>query len=142
MEFKSQLPASKVVTDLTIGSLVMFRYDAKTANKLPFYDKCPLVLIVAEENEIFFGTNIHYYKPNERVGIVDYLREDLENGGSDYMGFLFGSAGFHKYLKSNVRSLFLEVAAEEWGKASLLPAEEFVRSLGGVEVPITGRSVY
>ena len=142
MEFKSQLPKSKVVTDLTIGNLVMFRYNAKTARDLPFYDRSPLVLVVAEENEIFYGTNIHYYKPKERVGIVEYLREDIQSGGEDYMGFLFGSAGFHKYLKSYVRSLFLEVAAEEWGKASLLPAEEFVRNLGGVEVPISGRSVY
>ena len=142
MEFKSQLPKSKVVTDLTIGNLVMFRYNAKTARDLPFYDRSPLVLVVAEENEIFYGTNIHYYKPKERVGIVEYLREDIQSGGEDYMGFLFGSAGFHKYLKSYVRSLFLEVAAEEWGKASLLPAEEFVRNLGGVEVPISGRSIY
>lgn len=130
------------MTDLTIGNLVMFRYNAKTARDLPFYDRSPLVLVVAEENEIFYGTNIHYYKPKERVGIVEYLREDIQSGGEDYMGFLFGSAGFHKYLKSYVRSLFLEVAAEEWGKASLLPAEEFVRNLGGVEVPISGRSVY
>jgi len=142
LEFKSQLPKSKVVTDLTIGNLVMFRYNAKTARDLPFYDRSPLVLVVAEENEIFYGTNIHYYKPKERVGIVEYLREDIQSGGEDYMGFLFGSAGFHKYLKSYVRSLFLEVAAEEWGKASLLPAEEFVRNLGGVEVPISGRSIY
>lgn len=142
MEFKSQLPKSKVVTDLTVGNLVMFRYNAKTARDLPFYDRSPLVLVVAEENEIFYGTNIHYYKPKERVGIVEYLREDIQSGGEDYMGFLFGSAGFHKYLKSYVRSLFLEVAAEEWGKASLLPAEEFVRNLGGVEVPISGRSIY
>lgn len=142
MEFKSQLPKSKVVTDLTIGNLVMFRYNAKTARDLPFYDRNPLVLVVAEENEVFYGTNIHYYKPKERVGIVEYLREDIQSGGEDYMGFLFGSAGFHKYLKSYVRSLFLEVAAEEWGKASLLPAEEFVRNLGGVEVPISGRSIY
>ena len=130
------------MTDLTIGNLVMFRYNAKTARDLPFYDRSPLVLVVAEENEIFYGTNIHYYKPKERVGIVEYLREDIQSGGEDYMGFLFGSAGFHKYLKSYVRSLFLEVAAEEWGKASLLPAEEFVRNLGGVEVPISGRSIY
>ena len=142
MEFKSQLPKSKVVTDLTVGNLVMFRYNAKTARDLPFYDRSPLVLVVAEEDEIFYGTNIHYYKPKERVGIVEYLREDIQSGGEDYMGFLFGSAGFHKYLKSYVRSLFLEVAAEEWGKASLLPAEEFVRNLGGVEVPISGRSIY
>ena len=142
MEFKSQLPKSKVVTDLTVGNLVMFRYNAKTARDLPFYDRSPLVLVVAEENEIFYGTNIHYYKPKERVGIVEYVREIQESGSSDFRGFLFGSAGFHKYLKSYVRSLFLEVAAEEWGKASLLPAEEFVRNLGGVEVPISGRSIY
>ena len=142
MEFKSQLPNSKVVTDLTMGSLVMFRYDAKTAKDLPFYDRCPLVLLVAEENEVFFGTNIHYYKPKERVGIVDYIREIQETGVGDYKGFLFGSAGFHKYLKSYVRSLFLEVAASEWEKASLLPAEEFVRNLGGVEVPVSGNRIY
>ena len=131
-----------MTSDIKVGNLMMFRYEAKTAQELPYYDKCPLVVMVLEENEVFFGTNIHYYKPKERVGIVDYIREIQETGVGDYKGFLFGSAGFHKYLKSYVRSLFLEVAASEWEKASLLPAEEFVRNLGGVEVPVSGNRIY
>ncbi len=142
MEFKSQLPESEMTSDITVGNLMMFRYEAKTAQELPYYDKSPLVVMVLEENEVFFGTNIHYYKPKDRVGIIEYIREIKESGVGDYKGFLFGSAGFHKYLKSNVRSLFLDVAASEWEKAALLPAEEFVRNLGGAEISISGRSIY
>ena len=130
------------MTDLTIGNLVMFRYNAKTARDLPFYDRSPLVLVVAEENEIFYGTNIHYYKPKERVGIVEYLREDIQSGGEDYMGFLFGSAGFHKYLKSEVESPFLDIPMEEWELAIALPTEDFVRTFRGTEVPVSNRSMW
>lgn len=142
MEYKSRFPKSKIVAVPEVGHLVMFRYEAKTAEKLRFYDKNPLVLVVLNENEMFYGTNLHYYNPKSRLGIIQMIQEMQESGNQTWEKFLFGSTGFHKYLKSEVRSLFLDVAQEEWEAASLLPAEEFVRNLGGAEVPVSNRSVY
>ena len=45
--------------------------------------------------------------------------------------------GYHKYLKSYVQTLFLDIAMEEWETAFNLPIEEFVRDLGSIEIPVS-----
>lgn len=50
--------------------------------------------------------------------------------------------GFHKYLKSYVRSPFLTIATEEWDKAVNLDSEKFVRDFGSVEIDIDPDTVY
>lgn len=86
--------------------------------------------------------NLHYYPPKQRLGVVDMLTEAQNSGVQNWEEFLFGSAGFHKYLKSEVASSFIDIAMEEWQAASLLPAEEFVRSFRGAEVPVSPRSIW
>lgn len=50
--------------------------------------------------------------------------------------------GAHKYLLSEVRSPYLILAQQEWQTMCLLPVEEFVRDLGGVEIPIPSNKVW
>jgi len=142
LEFSSLLPKSDTTGYLEPGMLVMFRYHAKTAEKLRHYDKNPLVMIVENENELFYGTNLHYYRPNERLGMLSTIKDMIEEGNGDWMSYLFGSKGFHKYLKSEVQSNFLNVNPLEWGIASQLPVEEFVRHLGGVEMSVNPKGIY
>ncbi len=44
--------------------------------------------------------------------------------------------GYHKYLYGYVRSNFSEVPMSDWEKAFSLSLSEFVRVLGGIEVPV------
>ena len=141
MEYKSQFPKSKITSIPAVGHLMLFRYRAVTAEKR-FYDKNPLCFIVLDQNELFYGLNLHYYSPNQRLGMVEMLQEAQGSGVQNWEEFLFGSRGFHKYLKSEVASSFIDIAMEEWQAASLLPAEEFVRSFRGAEVPVSARSVW
>ena len=141
MEYKSQFPKSKITSIPVVGHLMLFRYRAKTAEKR-VYDKNPLSYIVLNENEFFYGLNLHYYAPSQRMGMVQMLIEGQESGVQNWETFLFGSRGFHKYLKSEVASNFLDIAMEEWQSASILPAEEFVRSFRGSEVPVSSRSIW
>jgi len=141
LEYKSQFPESEITSIVKVGHLMMFRYEAVTANKRA-YDRNPLCYIVIDEDEIFYGMNLHYYKPSDRLAIVEMLRETEQSDNQNWESFFFGSKGFHKYLKNEVESNFIDIAPTEWGKAVELPAAEFVRSFRGTEMPVNPRSIW
>ena len=45
--------------------------------------------------------------------------------------------GYHKYLRSYVDSIFLDLAMEEWKTAMEMNLQEFVRDLGSVELDVS-----
>jgi hypothetical protein len=114
-------------------SLMLWEYRAKWRRQLPFYDKYPLAYILDFQPNYFFAINLHYYSPEERIGIANSL---AENKIPKF------TKGAHKYLLSEVRSPFLDFATPEWNTICLLPIEEFVRDLGGVEIPIPSEKVW
>lgn len=114
-------------------NLMFYKYKAKTRRDLPFYDKYPLSFVLEIDARSFFAVNLHYYSPEERMGIVASLAEDK---------IPKFRKGAHKYLLSEVRSPFLDFATPEWNTICLLPIEEFVRDLGGVEIPIPSEKVW
>ena len=140
MEYKSKFPKSKITSIPEVGHLMLFRYRAVTSDKR-FYDKNPLCFIVLNLNEVFYGMNLHYYPRNQRMSVISMLQEAQSSGVQNWEEFLFGSTGFHKYLKTEVESNFIDIAMEEWQAASVLPAEEFVRSFRGTEVAVDPRGV-
>ena len=114
-------------------NLMFYQYEAKTRQDLPFYDKYPLAFVLETDNRSFFAVNLHYYSPEERMGLVASLAEDK---------IPKFRKGAHKYLLSEVRSPYLILAQPEWQTMCLLPVEEFVRDLGGVEIPIKSEKVW
>ena len=112
---------------------MLFQYGAKTAEKLRYYDRNPLCYIIASQSNVFWGVNLHYYAPDEREMIMEWIDEanpaELPKG-------------YHKYLKSYVDTLFLDIAMEEWETAFNLPIEEFIRDLGSVEIPVSKTRVW
>jgi hypothetical protein len=114
-------------------SLMFYEYRAKWRRDLPFYDKYPLTYILDFQPNYFFGVNLHYYSPEERVGIARSLAENK---------IPRFTKGAHKYLLTEVRSPFLDFDTREWDTVCLLPVEEFVRDLGGVEIPIPSDIVW
>jgi hypothetical protein len=116
-----------------IFSLMLYGYKAKYREELPFYDKYPLAFVLDVQPKSFFAINLHYYTPSQRIGIVQNLAENkiprFEKGA-------------HKYLLSEVRTPYLHLAQQEWETICILPLEEFVMDLGGVEVPIPSNKVW
>ena len=116
-----------------IFSLMLYGYKAKYREELPFYDKYPLAFVLDVQPKSFFAINLHYYTPSQRIGIVQNLAENkiprFEKGA-------------HKYLLSEVRTPYLHLAQQEWETICMLPLEEFVMDLGGVEVPIPSNKVW
>ena len=128
MEYKNVFPKSTTTGSPAPGHLMLFQYGAKTANRLRYYDRNPLCYITASQGNIFWGVNLHYYAPDEREMILEWCDE---SNPSEL------PKGYHKYLRSYVDSIFLDLAMEEWKTAMEMNLQEFVRDLGSVELDIS-----
>jgi len=123
-----------------IGRMYFYFYDPKTKDKLQYYDRFPLVLPIEQYSDGFLGLNLHYIHPKQRIILLDKLSEFANNSKYDkttklrlsYAALSAASRAFEatpcikRYLYSHVESRFLEISADEWDIAALLPMESFV----------------
>ena len=114
------------------GHLYMFEYSARS-KYLPYYDRFPLVYVVKSEKNQFWGANLHYLKPKKRIVATSKLMQ----GRID-----FPKSCFHKYIQQHVEGLMIDLAASEWDTAILLPTEDFVKDVNGLQFPIQKEDVW
>jgi len=124
----------------TIGKMYFYFYDPKTKEKMKYYDRFPLVIPIERYNDGFLGLNLHYIHPKYRMTMLDKLSATASNSSYDektklrisYQYLTAASKVFEatpcikRYLFSQIESRFLEISADEWDIAALLPMESFV----------------
>ena len=115
-----------------IGEVLLYQYSAKYAEQLPFYDRNPMTYIVAMENNAFYGVNLHYTKPSNRSGVLDYILADEDYTKLD---------GFNKYLRSYVQGMFLQLKGDDVDKALGMRLEQFVKDVGSIELPMSNQKI-
>lgn len=106
------------------GHLCFFEYKAETPS-LPYYDKYPLVYVLSVSGSEFYGANLHYLNYKKRLIVISKLKEGLIDIPKKIL---------HKYLNKRCKSLFLDLAKQEWTTASNLPVEDFVLMKGGGKI--------
>jgi len=123
-----------------IGKMYFYFYDPKTKDTMPYYDRFPLVIPIESYNDGFLGLNLHYIAPKYRMTLLDKLSVTASNERYDektklrlnYRYLSKASRIFEatpcikRYLFSQIQSRFLEITADEWDIAALLPMESFV----------------
>ena len=123
-----------------IGKMYFYYYDPKTKDKMPYYDRFPLVIPVEQYPDGFLGLNLHYIHPKQRMILLDKLSETTNNDKYDkttklrisYEYLAASTKAFEaqpcikRYLYNHIDSRFLEISADEWDIAALLPVETFV----------------
>lgn len=123
-----------------IGKMYFYFYDPKTKDSMPYYDRFPLVIPIERYPDGFLGLNLHYIHPRQRITLLDKLSETASNNRFDentklrlnYEYLTAASTAFEampcikRYLFTNIQSRFLEITADEWDIAALLPTETFV----------------
>jgi hypothetical protein len=124
-----------------IGRMYFYFYDPKLKDSLPYYDRFPLVIPIKRLPDGFIGINLHYISPKYRIILLDKLSTILNNHEYDETTRLKISYEYLKnasrifeatpcikrYLFSYVQSRFLEITADEWDIAALLPVEQFMK---------------
>ena len=122
-----------------LGKMYFYYYDPKTKENLQYWDKFPLVIPIETYRDGFLGLNLHYISPKQRLVLLDALSEFANNSKYDETTRLrltynnlknLGKAYrakpcIKKYLFKHVESRFLEISANEWDIAVLLPFQNF-----------------
>jgi len=130
----------RLKTTSLIGKMYFYYYDPKGKDTLPYYDRFPLVIPIEKYPDGFLGLNLHYIHPKYRITLLDKLVEVASNRNYNeqtklrisYRYLRASSKIFEatpcikRYLFSHVQSRFLEIQADEWDIAALLPMESFV----------------
>jgi hypothetical protein len=123
-----------------IGKMYFYFYDPKTKDTMPYYDRFPLVIPIERYNDGFLGLNLHYIHPKYRMILLDKLSDTMSNDTYDdktklkinYRYLAAASRIFEanpcikRYLFTQIESRFLEITADEWDIAAMLPVESFV----------------
>lgn len=133
---------SRLVSNPILGSMYMFFYYPKHAEKLPYYDTFPLVFPFEKADGGFLGLNMHYLPPQLRANLMDGLYEYANNTKYNERTKLQLNYGLMKkvakismfepcvkrYLKFQMRSKFMYIAPNEWDIALFLPTERFQKA--------------
>jgi hypothetical protein len=123
-----------------IGKMYFYYYDPKTKDSMPYYDRFPLVIPIEQYSDGFLGLNLHYIHPRQRIILLDKLSKTATNKNFDdktklrlsYEYLKAASSTFEampcikRYLFTQINSRFLEIAADEWDIAALIPTSSFV----------------
>jgi hypothetical protein len=137
--FEKRTDEARKVSSMEFGYMYAFKYDPKTKNDLPYYDTFPLVFPVRMDSDGFLGINFHYLPPVLRAKLMNALYSTLTNKKYDdttkvkisysilqsASKYRYFKPMLKKYLRSHVRSQFLEVQVNEWDIAIFLPTESF-----------------
>lgn len=132
----------RLMNSIQPGHLYMFAYDPKTKDKLPYYDRFPLVFPYRKTQDGFYGLNMHYLPYQLRIALLDSLMIFKTNSRMDELtrlryswATIDGVAKFaaaqpcvKQYLMDHVRSQFRRVDSYDWTTAMLLPVERFVKA--------------
>ena len=133
---------SNTINRSLIGRMFFYFYDPKTKDTLSYYDKFPLTIPIELYRDGFLGLNLHYIHPKQRIILLDKLSDYASNRNYDektklrlsYQTLQYAASAFEstpcikRYLFSHVQSRFMEIYANEWDIAALLPVEQFEKA--------------
>lgn len=124
-----------------IGQIYFYQYDAKTKEKLPYWDAFPMVIIINLYDDGWLGLSLHYLPPIGRAKLLDALQKFKKRAGTHraYMKLSYEMLGaatqselfapcVKRYLASHLTSKMVRVEDEFWERAAMLPVQEFQKA--------------
>ena len=149
-DLMQELPAGGSV----VGSMIMFFYDPKTKDTLPYYDTFPLVVVVGPAPGGFYGLNLHYLPPMLRAKMLDGLMDIASSKKSPNAKFdisyqtlkgisklRYYKPCFKHYLGGYLKSGISMVPAPEWEIATFLPVAQFKKIPNPLEAYADSRAM-
>jgi hypothetical protein len=121
------------------GSMIMFFYDPKHRDTLPYYDSFPLIIAIGPAPGGFHGLNLHYLPIPLRAKFLDSLMDITNNKRYDEstrfdMSYQFLKSSstmkyfkpcFKHYLTKQVEGKLAYIPPPEWEIATFLPAAQW-----------------
>ena len=131
-----------LATSIKPGNMYMFFYDPKTKEKLPYYDKFPLVFPFRKTENGFLGLNLHYLSYRFRIVLLDNLLKFKNTKGIDettrlkLSWNLLNGISKHKLVEPCVKSYLSDhlvtqlkmITPTDWTTALMMPVESFAKA--------------
>ena len=131
--------AGGLTSKMWLGKMYFFVYNPKHKMTLPYYDMFPLVLPVERYSDGFLGINFHYLAPKERAHLLDEIKifvndktlsektrimltYDMLRG---FTKFKRAKPCLKRYITMYMKTQFIPILPDEWGRAIFLPVENF-----------------
>ena len=139
-----------IPTEMIVGEMYMFMYNAKHKDTLPYYDRFPLIFMLESYNNGFLGLNLHYLHPRFRVGLLENLYAysndfDDESVADENvrLGLRYQSLAtasnlrvakpcVKQYLFEHLDSKIVKVNPSQWDFVPLLPLSKFTSEKGSI----------
>ena len=127
------------------GDMVMYTYNPKHKETLPYYDTFPLTIVVGPAKGGFYGINLHYLPPKVRAIFLDKLNDVASNQKfnattrfkitykllQSTAKYKYFKPCFKHYLTEGVSSNIMKVNAAEWNIAIFLQTASFKKKSTG-----------
>ena len=124
------------------GDMVMYTYNPKHKETLPYYDTFPLAIVVGSAPGGFHAINLHYLPPKVRAIFLDKLNDVASNQKFNATtrfkitykllmatkSYKYFKPCFKHYLSANVTSNIMKVNAAEWNIAIFLQTASFKKA--------------
>ena len=125
------------------GRMYTFFYDAKYKEKLPYWDRFPVVLILDMYQGGFSGLNLHYIPPRYRVRLLyelyKYIRLDDDTRDENMKPHIriryemlrgmskmkFFKPCYKRYLTQHIDGRALEITSDYWDVMAMLPLADW-----------------
>jgi len=116
-----------LVPNIQRGNMYMFYYNPKLKDRLPYYDKFPLVIPLEKYGNGFLGINFHYLPPKIRVALLNRIR-DKNMTYRTLKNHKYIKHTIKRYLNNHIQGRFLLIGEEDWDTAIFLPVERFTKA--------------
>ena len=129
--------AFKPASDPFIGGMFAFLYSAKHADKLPYWDRLPLVIPFTILPDGFIGLNLHYASGSNREKLLKFLlRIRTKKSKREYVSISYKALQIamktevfepcvHRYLSSHIQSRLVKISLDEWENVAALPLAQW-----------------
>lgn len=131
---------NRISPTVFVGRMFFFGYDAKFKDKLPVWDKYPLVIPMDMYDDGFLGLNLHYLDPYSRLALLDRLHDFINNDKynnttrfnlaysllSKSRRYSIIEPCVKRYLYSHIMSSIIYIEPNNWETAIFLPVQKMV----------------
>lgn len=123
------------------GNMYVFAYDAKTKDKLAYWDKFPCVLCLGLHKGYMLGLNLHYIPPKEREKFLErilrYANTKTVTNSTKLIvdwgrvrNIKFSKHMVKLYILKRVKGSLEEVKPHDWYNVIHMPLQQFVAKNG------------
>jgi hypothetical protein len=120
--------------DRNTGKMILFKYDPKTKDSLPYYDTLPIIIHCGRAPGGFYGMNLHYLPVHLRVRFMDRIGNlGINKKNQRFTDESLRAISQHpyfkpcikRYLNSHVLGKMVRIPIEDWDNVALLPLQKF-----------------